>query len=346
MYCERCGKTIEDGAAFCEFCGTPHDETPAPKRFHPLPLIIAIAVTLTVVAVMVITLNMQSDPNEQPPEDSVAGDVIAAQNAAAVPSLDGMTEEEATAALEAVELTANIAYSYDDTIAEGVVISQSPAAETQLSKGDGVTVTVSLGRDPVCPYEYTQKVVVSAAQGSSSAMLTLYEWQDGDWAQKFTCTAKVGENGIGAGYGEGRRMTPQGTFKLGVALAAGSINNADWPIYHVSANTCVVDDTSSPLYNTIQNISSVPYGVSYDAIGQTIVNGYSEVCIYIEHNGDGFSNHGVVPGKGSLITLCGRNNTLKATAGCVDITAGDMRSLLTYLDYAQNPHIEMSVGGE
>lgn len=343
MYCERCGKTIEDGAAFCEFCGTPHDETPAPKRFHPLPLIIAIAVTLTVVAVMVITLNMQSDPNEQPPEDSLAGDVLAAEQNTVVPAMENLMQEDAAAAAEEAGLTVTVEEAYHESIEAGVVISQEPAADTTAARGSVVTLTVSIGRDPVCPYDYTQKVVVKAAPGSSSATLTLYEWAEGDWAQKFSCTAKVGENGIGASYGEGRRMTPQGTFKLGVALTANSLNNATWPVYYVSSNTCVVDDASSPMYNTIQNISSLPYGVGYDAIGQTIVNGYSEVCIYIEHNGDGFSNNGVVAGKGSLITLCGRNNALKPTAGCVDITAGDMRTLLAYLDNEQNPHIEMSV---
>lgn len=253
----------------------------------------------------------------------------------------GMHEYDASSYFREFGCTVICEYEHSDSVAEGYVISQSIPEGTAISAGQNVTLLVSLGKDE-CPYDYTQKVVVSAAPGSSYGTLELFQWENGDWVSKFECDATLGSKGISSDYGEGKKRTPEGIFKLGVALSANSISNEDWPFQRVSSDTCIVDDTDSGYYNTIQSISALPRGVHYDPIGKTIVQGYSNICIYIEHNGDGLTSDNVVAGKGSVITICGRSGSIKPTLGCVDISSSNMNTLISLLDYTQNPHIEIT----
>ena len=67
----------------------------------------------------------------------------------AVPSLLGKTVEEAKAALtEAGFVAGSVENAYSDTIASGLVCSQSTAAETQLDVGAVVNIYVSMGPNP------------------------------------------------------------------------------------------------------------------------------------------------------------------------------------------------------
>lgn len=259
-----------------------------------------------------------------------------------MPYCVGMRVAEATACFEDVFCTIRFEHEYSNEFAEDIVMSQDRPIGDTVASGDTVTLLVSMGPVP-CPYEYSQKLTVGASSGSSYADMTLYEWRNGDWEAIFSCDATVGRNGIGTNYGEGKKITPQGVFKLGVALSANSIPNEEWPYYQVTKSTCVVDDVNSRLYNTIQNKNDLPGSVSYDSIGRKLTNGTNNVLIYIEHNGDGFTSDGVVAGKCSVITICGCSSSIKPTFGCVDISTSNMTKLLELLDYRQNPHIELTV---
>ena len=188
--------------------------------------------------------------------------------------------------------------------------------------------------------KHGQKLVLTTNSGSSIGSLQMYEFSKGSWQLKYTCVASYGKNGCGKNYGEGKGITPKGEFKLGTILSPSAISyNTDWPCTIVSETTCIVDDVNSPLYNTIQDKNALSKGTSYDPIGDTIVNGNSEACMYIEHNGNGTDTNNVQKGKGSAITLCGRRTSLSATAGCVDISASDFRNIVSMLDYTLNPYI-------
>lgn len=259
-----------------------------------------------------------------------------------MPHVVGMDRNTAVETLSSLGCVVTFEYEYNNAVEKDIVFTQSVAPEQELPESRNIVLWVSLGSDSA-PEGYDQKVVVTAESGSSYGTLVFYEWEDGQWVSKFSCDASVGKNGISPNYGEGKGRTPEGIFKLGVALSANSIPNSGWPFQQVSSNTCVVDDVDSIYYNTIQNKNNVPSGTSIDPIGNTITKGYSNVCIYIEHNGNGIDSDGVVAGMGSVITLCGRSGSLKATAGCVDISASNMTTLLGMLDYSKNPHIEMRV---
>ena len=61
------------------------------------------------------------------------------------PSVAGLTEAAASAAITAAGLTPDSDGAFSNTVAKGVVISQSPAAGTAAYAGDIVTITVSFG---------------------------------------------------------------------------------------------------------------------------------------------------------------------------------------------------------
>ena len=167
----------------------------------------------------------------------------------------------------------------------------------------------------------------------------MYEWQEGDWSKIATYDATVGSNGIG-NTREGSSTSPKGIHKLGVVLSSSSVST-NMDTYSATSNTCVIDDTGSSYYNQIMEKSSVPSGTHYDNIGKGLTDGSTYATIYIEHNGSGFSSANVVSGNGSAIGLRGQNGSLSPTYGDVDISASDMRDLLSKLDYNKNPVIEL-----
>ena len=192
-----------------------------------------------------------------------------------------------------------------------------------------------------CPYEYSQKITVTAHAGSTSGTLTVYNWEHGDWVNKYSVACVLGRNGIGSDYGEGKGVTPMGTFKLGFVMAnVDPKNNMNFKL--ASDSTAIVDDAESELYNTLVDTNTVG-DVSVDYVGSNIVNGKLNAIIFIEHNGDGLSSDGVTPGKGSVITICGNYSNVSETAGCIDISAQNMTELLKLLDGNMNPHIEITL---
>lgn len=221
--------------------------------------------------------------------------------------------------------------------AKGTVVSQSPNWGSNVKKGSTVELTVSLGEK----LAYGQKIVVTAAAGSSNGALTLYEADSSNnYVQVMSCVATVGAQGISSAYGEGKNRSPMGIWKVGAVMSVNGMNTA-MP-QAVDRNLVIVDDPTSPYYNIITKKSVIPSGTSYEAVGDLIASGKYNAMIFIEHNGNG-STKGT-PYMGSAITICGKNGPLTPTGGCVDITASSMVTLLSRLDPNQNPHIEFKVG--
>ncbi len=64
-----------------------------------------------------------------------------------VPSVTGLTYEEAYSALAALGFSVTRTDAYSDTVEAGLVAIQSPAADQKLARGSNVSLTVSLGRE-------------------------------------------------------------------------------------------------------------------------------------------------------------------------------------------------------
>ena len=223
------------------------------------------------------------------------------------------------------------------------VTTTEAASETTTEIITTEATTEATTEEAECPYEYSQKVTVTAHAGSTSGTLTVYNWENGDWTEKFSCGCKLGKNGIGSDYGEGKGVTPMGTFKLGFVMA--NVNPDNGMDFKLASSTLgIVDDAESELYNTLVDTSQAG-DVSVDRIGNNIVSGKLKAIIFIEHNGDGSSPEGVTPGKGSVITICGNYSyeEISETAGCIDIDVDDMTTLLSMLDGSLNPYIEITL---
>ena len=68
-----------------------------------------------------------------------------------VPGLVGKSEDNATAAVQALNFTASVTRQNSSSVPAGNVISQSPAKDTQLAEGQAVSFVVSLGPSPSPP---------------------------------------------------------------------------------------------------------------------------------------------------------------------------------------------------
>jgi beta-lactam-binding protein with PASTA domain len=69
-----------------------------------------------------------------------------AQQAVAVPKVDGLTQDDATAAIKAAKLAVGtVTQKSSDTVASGTVISQDPANASSASEGSSVNLVISSG---------------------------------------------------------------------------------------------------------------------------------------------------------------------------------------------------------
>lgn len=73
--------------------------------------------------------------------------------------LSGYTSKSIQDYEEITGLTISISEEYSDSVDKGLVISQSPAANTKLEKGSKVNVVISKGKEPL-PKEVTEEILI------------------------------------------------------------------------------------------------------------------------------------------------------------------------------------------
>ncbi|HUW18248.1 MAG TPA: PASTA domain-containing protein, partial [Sedimentisphaerales bacterium] len=115
-------------------------------------------------------------------------DLVVSLGQPVVPDVVGMTEVDANSAIIAVDnLTVdNVTQQYSDTIAAGIVISQNPAAYTQVAIGSSVDLVVSLGQ-PVVP-----DVVGMTETDANSAVIAVDNLTVGNVTQQYSDTVAAG----------------------------------------------------------------------------------------------------------------------------------------------------------
>ena len=104
-----------------------------------------------------------------------------------VPDVEGLTEDEAVSALEALGFTVSKSYEASDDVEEGVVISQSIVSGTELEEGSEITLTISSGADTVTIKDYS-----GLTQADAEAALT-------ELGLAYTVTLEYSDD-IGTGY--------------------------------------------------------------------------------------------------------------------------------------------------
>ena len=178
------------------------------------------------------------------------------------------------------------------------------------------------------------------SSGGAQAQLYFEEYQDGEWKRLFATTARVGDNGISADYGEGKKYTPKGTFDILFAMGLSKPNTA--LEYHVLQSGDVwVDDVNSSYYNTIQNGPANGRWSSAEDIYTQAKQNYWTHCILFNYNGDCETPGSAQSGRGSAIYLggVGSNGNANQSYGDIKISANDMLTLLSLLDSAKKPQL-------
>lgn len=199
------------------------------------------------------------------------------------------------------------------------------------------TEPVDVAVPDILPATDGSKQLLLVNTDGSYADLTFYEMQDNNWVEQFTARGRCGANGITQSKRDGDGCTPAGEYELNFCLGLSKPETRldfEW----VDTNTVWVDDAQSDYYNTIQQGSGDWSSAEY-IYDDYFSNKSHNYLINIAANGDGLTPGDADSGKGSGITLCGKNGTLDATYGCIDISSQDMLTLLSYLDSEKNPVI-------
>lgn len=264
-----------------------------------------------------------------------------------IPDLRGKTIEEANQLIsennnDNITITFEITYSYNATVEEGLIISQSVPENTVFTYNASVQLEVSKGlsEDMIFAQTHQQKLEI-ISNADSSAILKLYQYNNGNWEEIFTCNGYVGSDGVSENYGEDSKASPKGTFNI-LFVFGLTKPNTNLTFYSITENTVLVTDTSSPYYNTLQNKSVIgdsDYENTYKYFKSDNLFNY---CIFFDCNGDGEHQGSAISGKGSSLTICGFNGNLDKTAGCIDISTTDMLLLLSYLDSEKKPVVIIS----
>ena len=100
-----------------------------------------------------------------------------------VPRLIGFSQAEAEQRLKEAKLTlGKVSTAFSETVAQGQVVSMSPAPETSVKKGTAVALVISKGRQPIQLQDWTGKPADQAVKALSDAKLkvdaTKQDWHD------------------------------------------------------------------------------------------------------------------------------------------------------------------------
>ena len=181
----------------------------------------------------------------------------------------------------------------------------------------------------------SEQILLVESTGNEARIWAYGVDENGDW-----CLVLGGEEGISGWTGEmgvsrekseGDRCTPAGVFRIGFAFGNGEDPGTGLPYRDVTPCSLWVDDPASLWYNrwVEEDEISEPDWASAERLAD-----YGDAYRYaaaVEYNTDP-----VVPGAGSAIFLhCGS----QPTAGCVAVPAGEMETILRWLDGDASPVI-------
>lgn len=192
-------------------------------------------------------------------------------------------------------------------------------------------------REPV----HSQVITVRVATASStSGVLEAWQWDSaaGEYARVLgPMSAFVGEDGVGRAS-ERVSRTPAGTFSLTEAFGRYRDPGAHLPYRRVGLSDWWVSDVRSGKYNTYQRCSPgdrCGFDQSRsEQLGAIAVYGYAVVIDY--------NRAPIVKGDGSAFFL--HVSEGRPTQGCVSVSAGQMKRIITWLRPADTPAISIGVG--
>ncbi len=109
-----------------------------------------------------------------------------------IPSVTGQEEEAAYNTLTQAELRPVKEYEYSDTVEQGKVISQNPAAGSMAAKGDSITIVISRGPEEVLPVQVTVPDVYTYREDVAKQTLTNAGLKAGESKTEYSDTIAEG----------------------------------------------------------------------------------------------------------------------------------------------------------
>ena len=139
-----------------------------------------------------------------------------------IPDVVGMTQTNAENAITWVGLTVgSVTQAYSDTVSAGMVISQDPAAGTEVDPASAVGIEVSMGPEPV-----SVPNLVGMTQSAAEEALTNLGLEAGDIAQENDNTAAAGTV-IAQDPAAGSSVSPGTEVDMTVSLGAEMVTVPD-----------------------------------------------------------------------------------------------------------------------
>ncbi|QRP48104.1 L,D-transpeptidase [Amycolatopsis sp. FDAARGOS 1241] len=193
---------------------------------------------------------------------------------------------------------------------------------------------------PALPYHGSadQMVTVTAPDGASTtATLIAWQRQGTHWTRVLgPFPAFVGTQGIGQAS-EATSHTPAGVWTLTEAFGIKPTNGTRLPYRQVTDSDWWVSDVKSPFYNT--HYSCAPGTCPFDeSAGEDLGKAgpvYDHATV-IDYN-----RWPAVPGQGSAFFL--HVSSGRPTAGCVSIPAAALDAVMSWLDPADHPVINIGI---
>ncbi|PGT99480.1 SH3 domain-containing protein [Bacillus cereus] len=172
-----------------------------------------------------------------------------------------------------------------------------------------------------------QLVLVTAdGYGTSYGKITTFEKKDGHWNELHTMNGRIGKDGFAHKMSEDVTQTPRGKYDIGMAFGRQGNPGTKLKWHDIQANDVWVDDSNSPLYNTLQQKPSNGRWQSAENMNVSAYN-YGFVINY---------NTDRTPGAGSAIFF---HVSSAATYGCTGASQQEVINMLKWLDPNKKPVI-------
>lgn len=169
--------------------------------------------------------------------DSVTIVVSKGSENAKVPKLSNLSEDAAKLALESVGLKLGIVEeTYSDTVQEGLVISQSYSADTEIEPGKTVNVVISKGKEPEEIKIYKGSVNIQKPDGFTEGEV------------KFILSQQVGDETVSRTYDAGTLDETSFPYKLEMIGQSG-VTSGTVTVY---VNEVALGEVYSVTFNAVE----------------------------------------------------------------------------------------------
>ncbi len=287
-------------------------------------------ISVALVAAIAVVVMIAAGKNDTPQNQATPDETAATRSTQSVTSATAQETQPATMSAEnttAAESTAAATEPHSESDAtQASKPTDAPAQPEELERMLGASGS---SVEELTANGCRQLVTVSAS--GSSARISLYTCEDGQWKrdEALDCSGFIGGEGTisPSSMSEQHSATPLGLYSIGEAFYQYSAPQTGLSAFQITQNTYWVDDPDSAYYNqrvddpSVQDWSSAEHMIDYDNYEYGFVINYNAACEY---------------NKGSAIFF---HVGSSPTAGCVAVSREMVLSYLSALNASASPYI-------